>query len=298
MEGSDKTFAFVGPPRANSSMDASILIGEAVVSVVTTKSVVNGTISVPTTPSPTTTEQVAAPPSSAYVATTEQPVTAVTTEDTSRILASVQTSRSISGARFLPFPVIDRVEPINHNGEKKTSPPPESTESIIDKLDRVQSELSSGFLVGGFRTAGNAPQLDVLGDRGNNRRKFTTTAKTPVISKFVPRRYNDKRNDHATPRPRIETTLDSLEGLLPRDYLSKGPGTATSAPSKTGFRSVSSRSVLVFIAIIFKRGVILERDFCEERICVGWLEAFILHFLSLIPVTYYCYRSKEEEIEG
>ncbi|XP_076666269.1 uncharacterized protein LOC143367885 isoform X2 [Andrena cerasifolii] len=237
MEGSDKTFAFVGPPRANSSMDASILIGEAVVSVVTTKSVVNGTISVPTTPSPTTTGQVAAPPSSAYVAaTTEQPVTAVTTEDTSRILASVQTSRSISGARFLPFPVIDRVEPINPNGEKKTSPPPESTESIIDKLDRVQSELSSGFLVGGFRTAGNAPQLDVLGDRGNSRRKFTTTAKTPVISKFVPRRYNDKRNDHATPRPRVETTLDSLEGLLPRDYLGKSSSTATSAPSKTGFR--------------------------------------------------------------
>ncbi|XP_076248336.1 uncharacterized protein LOC143188139 isoform X2 [Calliopsis andreniformis] len=239
MEGSHKRFTFLGVPNKemNSSMDTSILIGEAVVSVVTTKSVVNGTISVPTTSAPTTTEQVAAPPSSSSIATTEIPVTAVTTEDTSRILASVQTSRSISGARFLPFPVIDRIEPINHSGEKKTSPPPESTESIIDKLDRVQSELSSGFLAGGFKTAGNSLQLDVLGDRDrNNRRRFTTTGKTPVISKFVPRRYNDKRTDHATPRPKIETTLDTLEGLLPRDYVAKNPGAGTSIPSKSGFR--------------------------------------------------------------
>ncbi|XP_017887630.1 nuclear pore complex protein DDB_G0274915 [Ceratina calcarata] len=220
MEGSDKTFAFLGPET-----NSSILIGEAVVSVVTTKSVVNGTISVPTTSSPTSTEQVAAPPSSS---TTEQPL--VTTEDTSRLLASVQTSRSISGARFLPFPVIDRVEPI----DKKTSLPPESTESIIDKLDRVQSELSSGFLTGGFQTSGNTLQLDVLNERDrNSRRKYTTTAKTPVIGKFVPRRYNDKRTDSATPKPKFETTLDSLEGLLPRDFLARS---STQSVPKTGFR--------------------------------------------------------------
>ena len=245
MEGSDKTFAFLGPPesRINSSVDSSILIGGAIVSVVTTKSVVNGTISVPTTSSPTTTEQVVAPPSSTSMVITEQPVTAITTEDTSRILASVQTSRSISGARFLPFPVIDRIEPIGHSSEKKTSPPAESTESIIDKLDRVQSELSSGFLAGGFRTAGNSLQLDVLNERDrNNRRRYTTTAKTPVISKFVPRRYNDKRNDHATPKPKIETTLDSLEGLLPRDYVTRSSSTMSTLP-KTGFRLVIVQNI-------------------------------------------------------
>ncbi|XP_076301897.1 uncharacterized protein LOC143220022 [Lasioglossum baleicum] len=240
MEGSHKHFSFLGPPDAetNSSADRSILIGEAVVSVVTTKSVVNGTISVPTTSAPTTVEQVAAPPSPSTTLMTERPGVTVTTEDTSRILASVQTSRSISGARFLPYPVIDRVEPIVHNGEKKTSPPSESTESIIDKLDRVQSELSSGILVDGFRTAGNSLQLDVLAEGGkNNRRRFTTTTKTPVISKFVPRRYNDKRTDYGnvTPKPRIETTLDSLEGLLPRDYVAKNPA-VTPAPVKIGFR--------------------------------------------------------------
>ena len=247
MEGSDNTFAFLGLPKSgtNSSADSSILIGEAIVSVVTTKSVVNGTISVPTTSSPTTTEQVAAPPSSTGI--TELPVTAMTTEDSSRILASVQTSRSISGARFLPFPVIDRIESIGHSGEKKTSPAPESTESIIDKLDRVQSELSSGFLAGGFRTAGNSLQLDVLNERDrNNRRRYTTTARTPVISKFVPRRYNDKRTDHATPKPRIETTLDSLEGLLPRDYVTRSSST-TSTISKAGFRLVIHLKIVFLI---------------------------------------------------
>lgn len=244
MEGSDKRFAFLPKSETNSSADSSILIGEAIVSVVTTKSVVNGTISVPTTSSPTTTEQVAAPPSSTSTGITELPVT---TEDTSRILASVQTSRSISGARFLPFPVIDRIEAIGHSGEKKTSPPPESTESIIDKLDRVQSELSSGFLAGGFRTAGNSLQLDVLNERDrNNRRRYTTTARTPVISKFVPRRYNDKRTDHATPKPKIETTLDSLEGLLPRDYVTRSSSTTSTLP-KTGFRLVIHLKMLFLI---------------------------------------------------
>ncbi|CAL7936146.1 unnamed protein product [Xylocopa violacea] len=245
MEGSDKTFAILGPPKTQTNTSfadsSSILIGEAVVSVVTTKSVVNGTISVPTTSSPTTTEQVAAPPSSSSsstsMGTTEQPVTAATTEDTSRILASVQTSRSISGARFLPFPVIDRIEPIGLNSEKKTSPPPESTESIIDKLDRVQSELVwNSFLPGSFRTAGNTLQLEVSNERErNNRRRYTTTAKIPVITKFVPRRYNDKRIDHATAKPKVETTLDTLEGLLPRDYVASS-STPASTLSKTGFR--------------------------------------------------------------
>ncbi|XP_076381963.1 uncharacterized protein LOC117224107 isoform X2 [Megalopta genalis] len=244
MEGSRKSFSILGPPGAETNLsasDSSILIGEAVVSVVTTKSVVNGTISVPTTSAPTTVEQMAAPPSPSTIlttrATTEQPGVTVTTEDSSRILASVQTSRSISGARFLPFPVIDRVEPIVPNSEKKTSPPSESTESIIDKLDRVQSELSSGILVSDLRATGNSLQLDVLADREKNRRRFTTTTKTPVISKFVPRRYNDKRTDHGnvTPEPRFKTTLDSLEGLLPRDYVVRNPG-STTAPLKIGFR--------------------------------------------------------------
>ncbi|CAL1685900.1 unnamed protein product [Lasius platythorax] len=262
MEGSDKTFAVLGASEEESDDSrvsvepSSILIGGAVVSVVTTKSVVNGTISVPTTASPTTTEQVAPPPSSSLAETTEQYPEIITTEDSSRILASVQTSRSISGARFLPFPVIDRVEQVEAHGgsveSKKTSQPSsESTESIIDKLDWAQSKLSSDLLpaailgTGGFRNAGNTLQLDVLAerDRTTTRRSFTPTIRTPVISKFVPRRYNDRRLDHAgitSTKPRFETTVDNLEGLLPRNYVSRGT-TPSTGLSKINFRWPSSK---------------------------------------------------------
>ncbi|XP_020279891.1 mucin-5AC isoform X2 [Pseudomyrmex gracilis] len=271
MEGSDNTFSVLGAPKKKDQSDvsssadvSSILIGGSVVSVVTTKSVVNGTISVPTTVSPTTTEQVVQPPPSSssssssvlLAQTTEH--SEVTTED-SRILASVQTSRSVSGARFLPFPVIDHVEQVDALGSsfenKKTSPqlPSESTESIIDKLDWAQSRLSSDLLpaailgTGGFRNAGNTLQLDVLAEKDRTtttRRSFTTTARTPVISKFVPRRYNDKRLDThiGTAKPRLETaTTDSLEGLLPRNYVSRGSTPSTGSP-RINFRWPSAKS--------------------------------------------------------
>lgn len=264
MEGSDKTFAAFDAPLLeekegpeNVSADvSSILIGGAVVSVVTTKSVVNGTISVPTTASPATTEQVASPPTSSTsltAATEEYPE--ATTEDSARILASVQTSRSVSGARFLPFPVVDRVEQVEaHGGSLETKKTLQSsTESIIDKLDWAQSKLSSDLLpaailgTGGFRNAGNTLQLDVLAERDRTttttaattttttRRSFTPAIKTPV-NKFIPRRYNDKRFDtsSSTAKPRFETTIDTLEGLLPRNYVSRG--TTPSAVSKTNFR--------------------------------------------------------------
>lgn len=265
MEGSDKTFTTLDASVSEEEEDPenvsaeSVLIGGSVVSVVTTKSVVNGTISVPTTVSPATTEQVVPPPppsSSSSLPETTEGHPEVTTEDSARILASVQTSRSVSGARFLPFPVIDRVEQVEAHGgslESKKTPQPPSTESIIDKLDWAQSKLSSDLLpaailgTGGFRNAGNTLQLDVLAERDRTitstttttttRKSFTTTAKTPVISKFIPRRYNDKRLDYtstSTVKPRLETIVDTLEGLLPRSYVSRG--TTSSSVSKTNFR--------------------------------------------------------------
>lgn len=258
MEGSDKTFTTFDAslleeeePENVSAEVSSILIGGAVVSVVTTKSVVNGTISVPTTASPATTEQVASPPtSSSSLTETIEEHPEVTTEDSARILASVQTSRSVSGARFLPFPVIDRVEQVEAHGgslETKTSQSP-STESIIDKLDWAQSKLSSDLLpaailgTGGFRNAGNTLQLDVLAERDRTTTTTTTTTRrsfTPTlkpVNKFIPRRYNDKRLDtsSSTAKPRFETTIDTLEGLLPRNYMSRG--TTPSTVSKINFR--------------------------------------------------------------
>ncbi|XP_034940511.1 uncharacterized protein DDB_G0284459 [Chelonus insularis] len=199
-----------------------ILIGEAVVSVVTTKSVVNGTFSVPT-PMPMTTEQMVAPPVNLNTSTETPEVLSSslapntpTTED-SMIVASVQTSRSISGARFLPFNLNndDNSTGKNTSDNNNKTQTFESTESIIDKLDRVQSELSSGFLSGGFRTAGNALQLDVLSEQrpSTTRKSFTTTGRTPVINKFVPRRYNDRRTSIATTETPVLTSSESQEML-------------------------------------------------------------------------------------
>ncbi|KAK0167859.1 hypothetical protein PV327_001714 [Microctonus hyperodae] len=188
------------------NIDEEILIGEAVVSVVTTKSVVNGTFAVPTQ-SPMTTEQMLLPPTDILNTTTQSSIELSSTSDVSNvdstedsiIVASVQTSRSISGAHYLPFNLNNEDRNTNTSNANDTinkTLPLESTESIIDKLDRVQSELSSGFLTGGFRTAGNALQLDVLSEQRptSTRKTFTTTGKPPVISKFIPRRSNNRKS--------------------------------------------------------------------------------------------------------
>ncbi|XP_046432885.1 flocculation protein FLO11 [Neodiprion fabricii] len=207
MESSNKHYV-VASNTASQLPDKSILIEEAIVSVVTTKSVVNGTLSIPVTPLPQTTEQISSPPSLTEIVDTKQMDRSQTTEN-SIVLASVQTSRSISGARFLPFPVVEQVEQVaqNVNSNNKVPGPLESTESIIDKLDRVQSELSSGFFNGGFRNSGNTLQLDVLPETEQAKKSRTTTMRVPVISKFVPRQYNANRKPVAPSRPPLKPII-------------------------------------------------------------------------------------------
>lgn len=80
------------------------VVGEAVVSVVTTKSVVNGSTSNPdnlTSPTNEETElRTSTPDMDSVNNSTESWV----------VVASVQTSRSVSGARFLPFPQVEQEE--------------------------------------------------------------------------------------------------------------------------------------------------------------------------------------------
>ncbi|XP_071451500.1 mucin-2 [Hetaerina americana] len=218
---------------------------QPVISVVTTKSIVAAT-----------------PPPPPEVPTTEGWV----------IVASVQTSRSVSGARRPHSSLGD------HNSVTSTTRPPttplppsestptssstpSSTESIIDKLDRVQSELSTGLLTGGFRS-----NLRPLGIRGmthesleSSTAESTTTASTtestsvtpspaspsttssvPVfIRKFSPSNRRTSTTTHApstarTPTPRKiggarrPSILDSvkfeddLSGLLPAGFKPRG----------------------------------------------------------------------------
>nr|XP_018903121.1 PREDICTED: mucin-5AC isoform X1 [Bemisia tabaci] len=131
------------------------------------------------------------------------------------IVASVQTSRSVSGARFLPSGAIKQEEQIQPllpkgSGEVKTestvdpgitdlketpttarSTTEVSTESIIDKLDRVQSDLSSGVLLDRFQPASNKPDLQVP-DFGNEKQEkssttTSTTAATTVTTTTTPK---------------------------------------------------------------------------------------------------------------
>lgn len=192
---------------------------QAVVSVVTSKTVVNGTMmhdEEPEAIEETTTEE------ENYPSSTKPTPRKSTTEDY-YVVASVQTSRSVSGAHFLPFEHVEQKEKkksrveLSHkklladhefnteepearttqvtetenvsseiqddddyhflhesttngvNDESVTTiattakyAPLPSTESIIDKLDRVQSDLSLGVLSG---------EYPVLKDRSSKKNK-------------------------------------------------------------------------------------------------------------------------------
>lgn len=243
---------FNARPTKKPTHSKETVLGEQVVQVVTTKSVVNGT-TVTNNPNKVT---------------RPQDKTRTTTEGYV-VVASVQTSRSVSGARFLPFPQVEQEEkkqtladleklseeerddPLlegsydhaknsdlafdlttaqpstietstSSNRAHSTStnipvPPAQSTESIIDKLDRVQSELSSGVLTGKF------PVLD------DTTESTTVRPNQVVIKKFTPRTTTHKSIITSTPRKpdirkfQVETTTppDELESLLPPGFKNK-----------------------------------------------------------------------------
>ena len=254
------------------------ILGQAVVSVVTSKTVVNGT-----TPKQeaqeivveTTTEE------ENYPSSTKATPKKSTTEDY-YVIASVQTSRSVSGAHFLPFehveqeekkksrielankkqPLIDHdnnteepeikttqiteVENVSseiqddddyHNSHEVTSlsddgittlattvkyAPLPSTESIIDKLDRVQSDLSLGVLSGEF---------PVLKDRSSKKTKPPTVKplteepeeevkeETPITTTVKPlvliRKFSPKSTVSTTRRPTTTQKVIVKTSLAP-----------------------------------------------------------------------------------
>lgn len=202
--------------------------------VVTSKTVVNAAAETET-PEPavveTTTEEENYP-------STRSPLTprTTTTEDY-YVIASVQTSRSVSGAHFLPFDNVEQEEKKKSKTELKTvvkngpdgkyttlvpdnenvsseiqddefsssdevtrSPPttvkyqfnPQpSTESIIDKLDKIQSELSLGVLSGEF---------PVLKDTSSKKVKIASST-TSTTTESPPESAAD--DDETTAKPFI-----------------------------------------------------------------------------------------------
>lgn len=267
-------------------LDNDTVLGEAVVSVVTTKSVVNGSTSNPdmSTHTESSPENVGE--------NVESDSTNSSTESWV-VVASVQTSRSVSGARFLPFPQVEQEERkqslaeleatsfeeqetknlengnddlspttlhpsvAGKDGEERAAAAKEeevtesavevttfeeefgtlsstqpidthtktttnehlaniSTESIIDKLDRVQSELSSDLLSGKF------PVINGMAEHVEAHP--TSTTGTPVIiRKFTPRttttiKPTDKKITFDT------LPMDDLSGLLPFGFKPRNTG--------------------------------------------------------------------------
>lgn len=264
------------------------VVGQAVVSVVTTKSVVNGS----TANSDEILENTKSYDETDQKTSTPDIENGNNSTESWVVVASVQTSRSVSGARFLPFPQVEQEEKkqtlseLEENSKDEeeldniqdeesttissienlfdlhTTTEPEnyptlistpiigsttehlanmshSTESIIDKLDRVQSELSSGLLTGKY------PILNEMSS------EITTTGVPVVIRKFSPRTstISPRTSTIKTPEKKIAfeaLPMDDLGGLLPSgfkprnySYRNKKPTTTTS----TTIRSISDESV-------------------------------------------------------
>lgn len=210
------------------------------------------------------------------------------------VVASVQTSRSVSGARFLPFPQVEQEEKkqslseldsknSNENDEpeattsrsqeteKSTISPQEtvislsdeaeitttektvnaqlqSTESIIDKLDRVQSELSSGVLTGKFpvlkematedvRTPGSTSLPPVVIRKFQPNARVTTTKKSKPVA-AAPVKTNNATENLVKKINFDAIAVDDISSLLPADYKQKnaykakkfGSSSSTSQP--------------------------------------------------------------------
>uniref|UniRef100_A0A8D8VGA9 SEA domain-containing protein n=1 Tax=Cacopsylla melanoneura TaxID=428564 RepID=A0A8D8VGA9_9HEMI len=171
------------------------------------------------------------------------------------IVASVQTSRSVSGARFIPSgavkqeeqpkPLVPKSKENEDEIEKTTSSRnSSSTESIIDKLDRVQSELSSGIL-GGFNPSKPEDKFDLDPPEKITTEAVTTKSNTTPSSseessspKFVPssKRFTTTSKP-STSKPSGKTSLkdsiqfdEELVGLLPQGFK---PRTYTNKKSTT-----------------------------------------------------------------
>lgn len=272
------------------SIETPSILGKEVVSVVTTKSVVNGTISIPdVTYAPSTTKSVAKTENYTLSNTSNDSYIQVTTENWI-VLASVQTSRSVSGARFLPFPTVEQEEKkqvlTDEIDEENVTKDPKqemsninsssSTENINDKLDSIQSELSSAVLSGGLNNENKNIELITESTTEHTIAKTTMITTTTTTSTSIPNIFTLKSTQPAsttvksspeplpvvvkkfaprittstTPKPKkkLVTVMDELPAdLLPAGYkprLSfKDKRTSTTTPSTTTTKLTTTTTI-------------------------------------------------------
>lgn len=238
------------------SAETPSILGQEIVSVVTTKSVVNGTISIPDFTYPPTTDKYSSTLGTNTISDNKHNESVSTsvpnTTENWVVIASVQTSRSVSGARFLPFPTVEQEEKkqvLTEDEEDETvtkNPKADmslissstSTENINDKLDSIQSELSSAVLTGSddkniahitestsesttsTTTAAALNLFTLKSTQATSTTEKSSPAPLPVIiKKFTPK---PSTTSTTTPRskkkPTLVTVMDDLAGFLPPGY--------------------------------------------------------------------------------
>ncbi|GBP12004.1 hypothetical protein EVAR_5849_1 [Eumeta japonica] len=249
------------------TVETPAILGQEVVSVVTTKSVVNGTISVPdvnyisSTINPSTSSDISSTALKSDKSgndniSTENPI--INATENWIVVASVQTSRSVSGARFLPFPTVEQEEKKqvlteadeidndatitesskheHENNDNKTS----ISENINDKLDSIQSELSSAVLEGGLEddnknitlitestekatttTTTTTTSLNIFTLK-STQTSLTTEKSSPEPLPVLIKKFTPRITTTTTPKPKrkpsLVTVMDDLTGLLPPGY--------------------------------------------------------------------------------
>lgn len=120
--------------------DPNRILSEAVVSVVTSKTVVNGSLpqseeDVQEFVEETTTEAENYPPTKATSIKS-------TTDSNYVVIASVQTSRSVSGAHFLPFPHVEQRETIQSRAELTNKKSQKELDSVTDEPEARTTQIS------------------------------------------------------------------------------------------------------------------------------------------------------------
>lgn len=277
-----------------SSIETPSILGEQIVSVVTTKSVVNGTISIPDVTFAPSTTKLGTMPDASSERNQDNDSSAPATTENWIVVASVQTSRSVSGARFLPFLTVGQDEKKQvltddeeeDSAESTTKDPKEetselisssssSTENINDKLDSIQSELSSAVLSGSLnnddKNIKHITETTTEATITSTVAFTTTTTTTPgtlnvftlkstqipsvaersspdpppvLIKKFIPRITTS-----TTPKPRKKpsfvTVMDDLPpGFLPSGYKQrhsyKDKRTSTTTTTTTTSRTITT----------------------------------------------------------
>ncbi|KAF4531433.1 hypothetical protein B566_EDAN004201 [Ephemera danica] len=217
-----------------------------------------------TTPSPDETQSES---SIIEIPPTPEPKYVVTNSTESWVVvASVQTSRSVSGARFIPFNTGIKQEEkvVTSLKDKTTTLPPTtvneksviaaetttekmapSTESVHDMLDRVQSELSNSFL------SANSPNAFVtVSPSTSTTVPSTTTTTSTTEAPLFERKFSPSRNTQNKNKSRVpQSILDSIQfddlttGLLPPGFKPRqGQNSFKNRPiTTTTERTTSSR---------------------------------------------------------